>query len=78
MNKILFVICIIGLAGLVTTSAYFFKLFFKAFSDEKKQVILQINEFGEAFFELILLYTLIPFIAVTLFQIIKKIFVEEE
>ena len=75
MKKILSAICIIGLAGLVTTSFYFFKLFFKAFSDEKKQVILQINEFGEASLELFFLVFLMPFIFTALYFIIKHTFV---
>ena len=75
MNRILFAICITGLAGLVTTSFYFFKLFFKAFSDDKKQVILQINEFGEASLELFFLLFLVPFIFTALYFMIKHTFV---
>ena len=74
--KILELLAIIGIAGLVTASYFFYRLFYKAFNDERYQVILQINEFGEAQLESIGLLILIPFIIFSLYYILKKSFIE--
>ncbi len=73
MKNILLFSRLIGLAALITTSLYYYFLFYRAYFHKSKSVTMEINYFGEANLEIIVFSLFIPFIFFNLYHVLKGI-----
>ena len=70
MNKGLLVA---GIGTLITGYVMFLLTFFIAFFSSSKEVVVSINDVGEANFELFTIMMLLPIVCITIIWMIKKV-----
>ena len=64
---------IAGIGALITGYVLFLLTFFLAFFSSSKEVVVRINDVGEANFELFTILMLLPIVCITIFWIIKQV-----